>query len=214
MVGLGLIGSPRPDGNTATAVGDLLAGLAERGATTRAIDLGASRVEPIGDCRRCLEAKSCARDADDVPQIMAAIYAADLLVLGSPLFWYGISAQLKALIDRWSCLLDREEAEFRERMHGKPTAIVLGQGERGFYEAGPCLQMLDWTLRYLEMPVVARIVVVGHARGDYGADLEQRQRVRDAGRGLPDAADRDVLPPWFHLAHKPGARLGGVFSPP
>ncbi len=76
---------------------------------------------------------------------MERVYAADLLVLASPLYWYGPSAQLKALIDRWSCLLDREEGPFRERMRGKHVAVVLAQGERGFYEAGPCLQMLEWT---------------------------------------------------------------------
>ena len=212
MVALGLIASPRPDGNTAAAVGDLLGGAAERGAVTRAIDLTARRIEPIGDCRRCISAGACGVD-DDFAAVMEAVYEAHLLVLGSPLYWYGPSAQLKALIDRWSCLLDREEEAFRGRMRGKPAAVVLAQGERGFYEAAPCLQMLEWTLRYLDMPLVARIVVVGHAGGDYAADEEQRARVREAGRALPGAAGVDVLPPWFHLEHEPGTRLGGVFEP-
>jgi hypothetical protein len=64
------------------------------------------------------------------------------------------------------------------------------------------------------MVVAARVVAVGHGRDDYGADAAQREAVRDVGRQLtvqPVAAD--LLPPWFHLAHRPGAPLGGVFEP-
>ena len=213
MVALALIASPRPDGNTHAAVADLLAGAADRGAETRSIDVTGRAIEPIGDCSRCIERGTCPHDGDDFAKVMDAVYAADALVLATPLYWYGPSAQLKTLLDRWSCLLDREETRFRSRMRGKPTAVVLAQGERGFYEAGPCLQMLDWTLRYLEMPLVSRVVVVGHARGDYAADEHQRERVRRAGHTLPAAGDRDVVPPWFHLSHTPGGPLGGVFRP-
>lgn len=213
MVAVALVASPRADGNTAAAVDDLLGGLADGGAVTRSIDVARLRVEPIGDCRACIEAGDCALDGDDFAAVMAEVYAADLLVLGSPLYWYGVSAQLKALLDRWSCLLDRDEAGFRARMRGKPAAIVLAQGERGFYEAGPCLQMLEWTVRYLDMPLLARVVVVGHARGDYRADDPQRRQVRAAGRGLVGAAPADVLPPWFHVPAVPGEPLGGIFTP-
>jgi hypothetical protein len=74
-------------------------------------------------------------------------------------------------------------------MRGKRAVIVIAQGGRGFYAAGPCLQMLDWTFRYLDMPAAGRIVVVGHAAG---------QTV-------------DLQPPWFHLGYWPDGRLGGVF---
>ena len=98
-------------------------------------------------------------------------------------------------------------------MRGKRSVVVLAQGERGFYEAGPCLQMLEWSLRYLDMPLCARIVAVGHSRSDYGNDEPQRERVRSIGRRLAVAEDLDLLPPWFHLAHRPGEPLGGIFRP-
>ena len=213
MVAVALVASPRSDGNTAAAVGDLLGGLEESGAATRSIDVTRHHIDPIGDCTACIAAGACPLDGDDFATVMAEVYAADLLVLGSPLYWYGVSAQMKALLDRWSCLLDRDEAAFRARMRGKPVAIVLAQGERGFYEAGPCLQMLEWTVRYLDMPLLARVVVVGHARGDYRSDAPQREHVRAAGCGLAAASATDVLPPWFHVPAVPGEPLGGIFSP-
>lgn len=207
MVGLAVVGSPRA-GNTALAAQDLLAGF---GGSMELEDCRA--IEPIGDCRVCIEAGVCSK-RDGFAAVMERVYAADLLVLATPLYWYGPSAQLKAFLDRWGCLLDRDEDRFRARMRGKRTALVIAQGERGFYEAAPCIQMLEWVLRYLDMPVAARVVVVGHSRGDLRADDAQREAVRQVGRELarhPTATD--LVPPWFHLARRPRTPLGGVFEP-
>lgn len=215
MVALAVVGSPRT-GNTAQAAADLLEGLRGGASPARSevVTLEDCRtVEPIGDCRACIEAGSCDR-RDGFDALMDRVYAAETLVLATPLYWYGPSAQLKAFLDRWSCLLDREEDRFRARMRGKRVALVVAQGERGFYEAAPCVQMLEWVLRYLEMPIAARVVVVGHRRGDLLADEVQREAVREVGRQLarrPTAPD--LLPPWFHLTREPGRPLGGIFAP-
>jgi multimeric flavodoxin WrbA len=214
VVALGLIASPRPEGNTATAVRDLLAGIrtANASAETGEVHLQGDTVAPIGDCRVCVAAGRCDR-VDGFDAVMDAVYRADLLVLGTPLYWYGPSGQLKVFLDRWSCLLDLEEERFRARMRGKRVLLVVAQGERGFYEAAPCLQSLEWSVRYLDMALVGRVVVVGHARSDYAADEEQRVRVAALGASLASALDNDLMPPWFHLKYRPGDDLGGVFQP-
>jgi multimeric flavodoxin WrbA len=209
---LGVIGSPRRAGNTANATRDVLEGLADAGFETEELHLCDHAIDAIDDCSACVAAGCCTLD-DDLDQCMQRVYAADVLVLATPLYWYRPSGQLKVFLDRWSCLLDREEEAFRARMRDTPTAVVIAQGERGFYEAGPCLQMLEWTLRYLDMPLVSRIVTVGHARGDYASDAPQRQQVRAVGRRLAAAEPLDVLPPWFHVTHTPGEPLGGIYHP-
>jgi hypothetical protein len=118
---------------------------------------------------------------------------------------------VKAFIDRWSCRLDRDEEPFRAAMRGKRTVLVVAQGERGFYEAAPYLQMMEWTLRYLDMVLAGRVVVVGHARADYNSDAPQRHQVRAAGEAAAQGRTADVLPPWFHVTHTPGAPLGGIY---
>jgi multimeric flavodoxin WrbA len=212
VVALGLIASPRPAGNTAQATRDVLAGLGDAGVETRELFLPERRILPIADCSACVAAGGCDLD-DDLTACMEEVYAADLLILATPLYWYGPSGQLKLFLDRWSCLLDTQEEAFRARMRGKRSVLLVAQGERGFYEAAPCLQMLEWTLRYLDMQLCARVVAVGHARSDYAADATQRERVRALGSRLAGAADLDLVPPWFHLAHRPGEPLGGIFTP-
>lgn len=191
---------------------DLLASLRAAGETTDEIFLTDHRIEPIASCSACIAAGGCGID-DDFGTLMDRIYAADLVIVGTPLYWYGPSGQLKLFLDRWSCLLDLEEERFRDRMRGKRAVIVIAQGERGFYEAGPCLQMLDWTFRYLEMPVAGRIIVIGHATGDYASDPDQRTAVGNAAAALAAGQTVDSQPPWFHLGYSPGTKLGGIFYP-
>jgi multimeric flavodoxin WrbA len=207
-----LVAGGRLDGNTAAAVADLLYGAEFGGARGKVELLTPGTVLPIGDCAPCVRRGVCTIE-DGFESIMDDVYAADTLVLGTPLYWYGPSAQLKAFIDRWSCLLDLDEEAFRAKMRGKRAVLVLAQGERGFYEAAPALQMLEWSVRYLDMLLAGRIVVVGHARSDYLSDRAQRDRVREAGCEIGSGRTADVMPPWFHLRHDPGAPLGGVYSP-
>lgn len=207
-----IVAGGRLDGNTAAATSDLLNGAKLSGACGTVELLTTGTVQPIGDCGPCVRNGSCGIE-DGFNSIMERVYAADCIVLGTPLYWYGPSAQLKAFIDRWSCLLDLDDEAFRAKMHGKRAVLVLAQGERGFYEAVPALQMLEWSIRYLNMVLVGRIVVVGHARNDYHSDTAQRSRVREAGCEIGSGRTADVMPPWFHLRHQPGAPLGGIYSP-
>jgi multimeric flavodoxin WrbA len=212
VVAVAITASPRKGGNTRTAMLDVLAGLEATGKATDEIFLSDHHIESIASCSACVARGGCGID-DDFGRLMDRIYAADLLLVGTPLYWYGPSGQLKLFLDRWSCLLDLDEERFRQRMRGKRAVIVIAQGERGFYEAGPCLQMLDWTFRYLDMPVAGRIIVVGHASGDYAADPDQRKAVSEAAAALARGQTVDLQPPWFHLGYRPGTKLGGIFYP-
>ena len=210
MVGLALVASPRK-GNTSAAAHDLLAAWAGEDRHPEELMLSTLSIAPISDCTRCVKSGECVI-RDDFGSVMERIYAADLLVLATPLYWYGPSATMKLLIDRWSCLLDLSEESFRARMRGKRAAIVVAQGEQGFYAVAPCLQMMEWTLRYLDMVVATRVVVVGHKSGDYAADTAQRARLAEVGAELArSAVAPDLLPPWFHVPHDPSRPLGGIF---
>ena len=95
-----LIGSPRKGGNT-----ELLArAFAEAAASQHEVELisvADYRIHPCTGCNSCFasEGHRCFQD-DGMQQIYGKLKQADTLVIASPVYFYGISAQLKALVDR------------------------------------------------------------------------------------------------------------------
>ena len=95
-----LAGSVRKGGNT-----ELLAKAFAEGAAlhheVELISVGDCDIHPCTGCNACYtsEGHRCVR-ADDMAGICEKLKTADALVIASPVYFYGVSAQLKALIDR------------------------------------------------------------------------------------------------------------------
>ena len=95
-----LSGSPRKGGNT-----DLLVEAFVKGASQKhhveVVSVHDYKVNPCMGCNACFrnESYTCAQK-DDMPLIYEKMAVADMLVIASPVYFYGISAQLKAVIDR------------------------------------------------------------------------------------------------------------------
>ena len=95
-----LTGSPRHGGNT-----DLLAEAFAKGASTNhcvdIVSVGDYKVNPCMGCNACFknDANICCQK-DDMQVIYNKLAQADMLVIASPVYFYGLSAQLKAVIDR------------------------------------------------------------------------------------------------------------------
>lgn len=95
-----LIGSMRKDGNT-----DLLARSFAKGASqnnnVEIISVADYKVNPCIGCNSCFtrENNACFQN-DDMAAIYDKLKAADVLAVASPVYFYGISAELKAIVDR------------------------------------------------------------------------------------------------------------------
>ena len=113
-----LSGSPRKGGNT-----DLLVEAFVKGASQRhhveVVSGHDYRVNPCMGCNACFrsESNTCAQK-DDMPLIYEKMTVADMLVIASPVYFYGLSAQLKAVIDR--C-----HNPIRDTFHIKKMALLL-----------------------------------------------------------------------------------------
>ena len=96
-----LLGSPRKGGNT-----DLLVEAFVKGASQKhhveVVSVHAYKVNPCMGCNACFknEANACVQN-DDMSLIYEKMSRADMLVIASPVYFYGLSAQLKAVIDRF-----------------------------------------------------------------------------------------------------------------
>lgn len=96
---LGILGSPRPNGNTATLLGQVLAGAAAQGAATNTIVANHLTIRACQSCDACKKTGHCIVK-DDMYQVYSKIDEADVVILASPNYMGGISGNLKPLIDR------------------------------------------------------------------------------------------------------------------
>lgn len=95
-----LVGSTRKGGNTDLLVQAFVAG-AEKNNTVEIISVADYKVNPCIGCNSCFEraGNECFQQ-DDMQKIYGKLKRADIVVIASPVYFYGISAQLKAIIDR------------------------------------------------------------------------------------------------------------------
>jgi multimeric flavodoxin WrbA len=94
-----VVGSPRPRGNTSVLVDEVLAELERRGARVEKLMLGDYQLAPCLGHENCADLQSCPQ-GDDTEQLLASVYAADGLLLASPVYYENVTAQMKAFIDR------------------------------------------------------------------------------------------------------------------
>lgn len=93
-----LSGSPRKGGNSDTLCDALIKGAVEAGHEVEKIRVASKKVAPCLGCYACKSGKCCQND--DMPEILQKMIDCDVMVLASPVYFYSINAQLKAVIDR------------------------------------------------------------------------------------------------------------------
>ena len=96
-----LAGSPRKGGNTELLVGAFVEGASQKH-HVEVVSVHDYKVNPCMGCNACFknEANACVQN-DDMSLIYEKMSQADMLVIASPVYFYGLSAQLKAVIDRF-----------------------------------------------------------------------------------------------------------------
>lgn len=106
-----LSGSPRKNGNSDILCNEFMKGALESGNEVEKIRVAEKN---IGYCRACYACRGTGVCAikDDMADILQKMIYADVIVLASPVYFYSIDAQLKALIDRtvarWTEVKDKE----------------------------------------------------------------------------------------------------------
>ena len=113
-----LSGSPRKGGNTDLLVEAFVKGASQK-YNVEVVSVHDYKVNPCMGCNACFKSdgNTCAQK-DDMPQIYEKAALADMLVIASPVYFYGLSAQLKSIIDRF-------HNPIRDTFHIKKMALLL-----------------------------------------------------------------------------------------
>jgi multimeric flavodoxin WrbA len=114
---LGIVCSPRKEGNTEILVKEALKAAEEKGAETELILVSDMDITPCIACDSCLSEGNCVVE-DDMQKIYESLEKADGIIFGTPVYFINVSAQAKAIIDRTYAFL------ISGRLKGKVAAVM------------------------------------------------------------------------------------------
>lgn len=100
---LGILGSPRREGNTEILLDEALRGASDHGGLCEKIILRDLKITPCLEIYKCAEDGVCAIQ-DEMQGLFPKIIQAERLLLASPIFFYSVPALAKAMIDRCQSL--------------------------------------------------------------------------------------------------------------
>ena len=95
-----LSGSPRKGGNSDLLCDEFFKGAQDAGNEVEKIRVASKKIAPCSACYYCRDNGGACAHRDDMAGILQKMIDADVLVLASPVYFYSIDAQLKAVIDR------------------------------------------------------------------------------------------------------------------
>ena len=107
--------SPNIEGNTAKLVNAILDEAAENGAIKVVYNLASLEIKGCDACRQCQDTGCCLIE-DDMQEIYREIQTADVVVLGSPVYMWQMTAQAKLFVDRLTAFL---RPDFSSRLDKK-----------------------------------------------------------------------------------------------
>ena len=136
---LGVLGSPRVGGNSDILLDQALAGAKDAGAAVEKIVLSRKKISGCLDCQKCNENGLCVIK-DDMPEIHQKILEADAVIHSVPVYFWAMTAQMKAYLDRWCAFFDAEwrwHKHYYPKLKGKKIGLITVCGDPEVHTADP-----------------------------------------------------------------------------
>jgi multimeric flavodoxin WrbA len=177
---LGIAGSPRRGGNTDLLLAEFMKGAADKGAEVKTIVLSGLKFETCRHCDACLKEGVCIVK-DDMQVIYREFEQADIIVLASPIQFAGITAPMKAMIDRfqsrWALKYLLKKPPLGDAKPRKGFFISVG-GRKVPDVFDPALVMIKTFFRILDIKYAGELLFPGV--DEKGAILKQPDALKQA----------------------------------
>jgi multimeric flavodoxin WrbA len=180
---LGIMGSPRIGGNSDVLLDDALAGAKEAGAQVEKIILDRLKISGCKDCKKCNDTGLCVLK-DDMPGIHNKILEADAIIHSVPVYFWSMTAQMKAYLDRWCALFDAEwkwHKAYYPKMKGKRIGLITVCGDPDVRTADPIVHSFQSTVDMTKMCWTGVVMASAIEKGDMLRDEKTRQEAFDLG---------------------------------
>lgn len=148
-----LTGSPRKGGNSSTLADNFIKGAKEAGHHIERFDAAFKNVHPCIACNKCGMNGPCVFK-DDFEFVRQHIVDADVVVFATPMYYFGFSAQLKAVIDRFYAL--------NGQIHRPKKAVLLmTYADTSSHEAQPITLHYQTLINYLGWEDAGQVIAPG-----------------------------------------------------
>jgi multimeric flavodoxin WrbA len=178
---LAINGSPRKKGNTQLLIDTAARMLEDEGIEVEPVRVADFDIRPCTACDRCSKKLWDCPIKDDAVKVLRKMSAADGMIIGSPVYCGGVTAQLKALLDR--SIIPYQRAEFKDKVGG---ALVVGGAKNGGQEL--TLAQINAFFLMMDMVVASAengyygAMATGNDKGDVADDEEGMDKARGLGR--------------------------------
>ncbi len=170
-----LNGSPRPKGNTKQMVDAFKEGAESVGHQVDVVDVCKKKIAGCLACEYChTKGNGVCVQKDDMQEVYSLLAEADMLVIASPIYYHGISGQLKCVIDRFY-----SAAYPRKPRNLKKAAMILSSGDANMYDGAVFSYKGDF-LDYLGLEGMG--VFTAHG-GENGSPAKLKE-LKDFGKSL------------------------------
>ena len=176
---LGISCSPRKHGNTVVLLEEVLRGAKQEGAETELYSVSDKHLEPCKGCMACWETGECPID-DDMQDLGNRMIEADGIVFGTPIYFYGMTAQAKTILDRTIAL-----GRPRQNLANKVGGVVAVAGSLGLVDA---LKDLYFYFVIGQMVAANYVAAYGGAEGEVKQLEKCMKASHDLGRQMVQIA--------------------------
>ena len=171
-----ITGSPRKNGNSNHLAGEFIRGAREAGHAIERFDAGNANVHPCTGCNTCGMDGPCVFK-DDFLKVRGHILDANMVVFATPMYYFGISAQLKAVIDRFYAI--------NGKIHTyKKSALLMTYANTSERNARPIHAHYEELLHYLGWEDVGRVIAPGVWTEGSIKGTEYPRKAYELGRNL------------------------------
>ena len=171
-----ITGSPRKNGNSNTLADNFIKGAEEAGHSVVRFDAAFKNVHPCVACNKCGMNGECVFK-DDFEFVKANIVDADCVVFATPMYYFGISAQIKSVIDRFYAI--------NGKIHvSKKSVLLMTYADTSEREAQPIISHYETLLRYLGWMDAGKIIASGVWNAGDVNNTQYTQKAYELGENI------------------------------
>lgn len=171
-----LNGSPRLRGNTKTALNTIISGINKNcpDIDVELCDVTTKRLSGCINCNGCRRNGGQCVLPDDSKEIINKIYNADVVIFGTPVYWWGVSSQLKMVIDK----MYSKNSKFKDQ-HKKVAVVAVGANDIEDPQYKLIFDQMDYICDYLAWKVILHYPISAYELNDLSNNADELKKLNN-----------------------------------